>query len=62
MRSLAIHAVGDSCGVRLVGIDADQVDCGAMQPQIDYVLPVHRSAFRSRSPAFGLTGFEPATT
>jgi hypothetical protein len=30
MPSLAIQAIGHSCGVRLVGIDADQVDCGAM--------------------------------
>jgi hypothetical protein len=34
MPSRAIQAVGDSRGVRLVGIDADEVDCGAMQPQI----------------------------
>ena len=34
MPSLAIYAVGDSCGICLAGIDADELDCGAMQPQI----------------------------
>ena len=34
MPSLAIHPVGDSCGICLVGIDADKVNRGAMQPQI----------------------------
>jgi hypothetical protein len=34
MPSFAIHPVGDSCGICLVGIDADKVNCGAMQPQI----------------------------
>jgi hypothetical protein len=33
MVSLAVQAVGDSCGVGLVGINANEVDCGAMQPR-----------------------------
>ena len=34
MPSLAIHPVGDACGIRLVGIDVDKINPGAMQPQI----------------------------
>jgi hypothetical protein len=32
MASPAMQAVGDSSGVRLIGIEANEVDCGAMQP------------------------------
>src|ERR1700757_3804386 len=39
MASLAIQAVGDSSGIRLVGVDANEVDCGAMQPQIQLTSP-----------------------
>jgi hypothetical protein len=47
MASLAIQAVGDSSGVRLVGIDANEVDCGAMQPQIQLTSPRQHLTYRA---------------